>query len=148
MAFGVDQLSKWLVMYPFDLLSRHHVEIIPGFINFSMGWNTGINFGLLANYSDAMRWVLIGVALVLCVVLWIWVRHSAKWIVHVAAGLTIGGALGNVLDRLVYGAVADFLNVTCCGINNPFVFNIADIFVFAGIIGLYVFATETQKSQA
>jgi len=56
-----------------------------------------------------------------------------------SAGLLIGGAAGNVIDRLVYGAVADFLNVTCCGIDNPFAFNVADISIFAGAFGLILF---------
>ena len=51
-------------------------------------------------------------------------------------GLVIGGALGNVFDRLYHGAVVDFLNMSCCGINNPFSFNIADVWVFAGAFGL------------
>ena len=54
----------------------------------------------------------------------------------ISVGLLIGGALGNVVDRLIYGAVADFLNVTCCGLNNPYAFNVADISVFLGALGL------------
>ncbi|MCC5973356.1 MAG: signal peptidase II, partial [Rubellimicrobium sp.] len=59
--------------------------------------------------------------------------------VQVSAGLLVGGALGNVVDRLLYGAVADFLNMSCCGISNPYAFNVADIAVFAGAIGLVIF---------
>ena len=55
------------------------------------------------------------------------------------AGLLIGGALANVVDRLLYGFVLDFLNMSCCGINNPFVFNLADVFIFAGALGLVLF---------
>ena len=51
----------------------------------------------------------------------------------------IGGALGNVLDRVLYGAVADFLNMSCCGIENPYAFNVADIAIFAGAFGLVLF---------
>ena len=60
-----------------------------------------------------------------------------------AAGLLIGGALGNSLDRLIYGAVVDFLNMSCCGIENPFVFNLADVAIFLGAIGL-MFAPHPQ----
>ena len=60
--------------------------------------------------------------------------------VQVAAGLVIGGALGNVVDRIAYGAVADFLNMSCCGISNPYSFNIADIAVFAGALGLLLWS--------
>ena len=58
-----------------------------------------------------------------------------------AAGLLIGGAIGNVIDRLAYGAVADFLNMSCCGIENPFAFNVADISIFVGALGLVIFGT-------
>jgi signal peptidase II len=58
----------------------------------------------------------------------------------VSAGLLIGGALGNVVDRVLYGAVADFLNMSCCGIDNPFAFNVADVAIFVGAIGLVLFA--------
>ena len=66
----------------------------------------------------------------------------SDWVV---LGLLVGGALGNVIDRLLYGAVADFLNVTCCGIANPWSFNIADIGVFAGAIGLALFTGPSQR---
>ena len=56
----------------------------------------------------------------------------------------MGGALGNVADRLIYGYVLDFLNMSCCGINNPFVFNIADVFIFAGALGLVLFTTDKK----
>ena len=55
---------------------------------------------------------------------------------RLTAGLLLGGALGNVVDRLIYGAVADFINMSCCGIDNPYAFNVADIAMFAGAIGL------------
>jgi len=61
-----------------------------------------------------------------------------------SAGVLVGGALGNVVDRIVYGAVADFLNMSCCGLVNPFAFNVADIAVFVGAIGL-VFFTGTDQ---
>ena len=53
--------------------------------------------------------------------------------------LIIGGALGNVVDRVLHGAVADFLNMSCCGINNPYAFNVADISIFVGAVGLVLF---------
>ena len=62
------------------------------------------------------------------------------------AGLLIGGALGNVVDRLLYGAVADFLNMSCCGIDNPYAFNVADISVFFGAIGLALFSGSKNAS--
>jgi len=63
------------------------------------------------------------------------------------AGLVVGGAIGNALDRVIYGAVADFLNMSCCGLNNPYVFNVADIAIFAGA-GLLIWHSGDQKSEA
>jgi signal peptidase II len=84
-----------------------------------------------------MRWVLIALALAISAWVWIWIRREGGGrLAQVSAGLLIGGALGNVIDRIVYGAVADFLNMSCCGIENPYAFNVADIAIFAGAIGL------------
>jgi signal peptidase II len=65
---------------------------------------------------------------------------------ELSGGLLVGGALGNVVDRIAYGAVADFLNMSCCGIENPYAFNIADIAIFAGAIGLVIFSRGTPKA--
>ena len=59
-----------------------------------------------------------------------------------AAGLLIGGALGNVVDRLLYGAVVDFLNISCCGIFNPYAFNIADVEIFIGAVGVALLSED------
>jgi len=59
-----------------------------------------------------------------------------------SAGAVVGGAVGNALDRVIQGAVIDFLNVSCCGIDNPYTFNIADIGVVVGAIGLLIFADK------
>jgi signal peptidase II len=68
------------------------------------------------------------------------VHHErAGRLAMISAGLLVGGALGNVIDRILYGAVADFLNMSCCGIENPFSFNVADIAIFAGALGLVLF---------
>jgi len=58
----------------------------------------------------------------------------------------VGGALGNVIDRLIYGAVADFINMSCCGINNPYAFNIADIAVFIGAFGMVIFSNDKKNA--
>ena len=62
-----------------------------------------------------------------------------------SGGLLVGGAIGNAVDRVLYGAVADFLNMSCCGIRNPYAFNVADISIFIGAIGLVFFASGNAK---
>ncbi len=138
--FLLDQASKWLVVVGMDLMNRGTIEVWPPFLTFRMAWNRGVNFGLMAGDGELTRWLLAAVALAICAaVLW-WMRGPQGWPVRVAAGLLIGGALGNVVDRLVWGAVADFLNISCCGIDNPFAFNVADISIFLGAVGLALLA--------
>ncbi len=136
-AFLVDQASKYLVVHVLALREVGQIEVLPPFLNFHMAWNQGINFGLLADSSDLARWILIAVALVISGFVYYWVKKDRPGNFGlIAAGLLIGGALGNVVDRLLYGAVADFLNMSCCGFVNPYAFNVADISIFAGALGL------------
>lgn len=133
--FALDQASKWWVMEIVDLPTKGFIEVAP-FLNFAMAYNTGINFGILASGSATQQYVLAGFAAVVSVVLFVWAERSADKRFAAAAGLVIGGALGNALDRLTVGAVVDFLNVTCCGIRNPYAFNVADTAIFVGALGL------------
>jgi signal peptidase II len=139
-AFLIDQISKYVILHVLNLASVRAIDVAPPLLNLRYGENRGINFGLFGDAPDMMRWVLIGFAfLVIAAVCW-WVRrHDDNRLMMLSAGFLVGGALGNVVDRLVYGFVVDFLNISCCGIDNPFVFNIADIFIFAGAIGLILF---------
>ena len=146
LTFALDQITKIIVVFWMELISKGQINIWPGFIHFHMAWNTGINFGLFADQGELMRWLLIAVALVVCGFVGYWMRREQKPIALIAAGLVIGGALGNSLDRILYGSVADFLNVTCCGIRNPYAFNVADIAIFVGLFGLVIFSTDQQKT--
>jgi signal peptidase II len=139
--FATDQASKLAVVWGLDLFNRGLIDVFPPYLTFRMAWNKGINFGLFAHNADLVRWVLVALALAISAWVWTWIRRdSADWRVQVAGGLLIGGALGNVVDRIAYGAVADFLNMSCCGIENPYAFNIADIAVFLGAIGIILLA--------
>jgi len=141
LVFALDQISKYVVVHLMNLRALGAIEVFPPFLNFRMAWNQGINFGLLSAQGDAGRWILIGVAVLISGWVVLWVRREEMGLVgQISAGLMVGGALGNVVDRLIYGAVADFLNMSCCGFNNPFAFNVADIGVFAGALGLVVFS--------
>mmetsp|Transcript_22535 Transcript_22535/g.36548 ORF Transcript_22535/g.36548 Transcript_22535/m.36548 type:complete len:159 (+) Transcript_22535:3784-4260(+) len=142
-AFALDQLSKYLVIHVMGVSAFNPVDIWPPLLRFRYGENRGINFGL---FGDGVSvWVLIAIALAICVgvLVWLW-RHPQPPLATASAGLLIGGALANVLDRLMYGFVLDFLNMSCCGIDNPFVFNVADIFIFAGALGLVFFGHDPK----
>jgi len=137
--FLIDRISKFWVVDILDLASVGQIQVLPPYLTFRMGWNRGINFGLF-NMGDDGKWVLIVLGLVVVTFVIMWTRHARGWLVPAATGAIVGGALGNIFDRIVYGAVADFLNMSCCGISNPFAFNIADIAIFAGAFILIIFA--------
>ncbi len=146
--FLVDQATKVAVVQGLNLIERGGIDVFPPFLTFRMAWNRGINFGLFAGDAEVMRWVLIAVALAISVWVWLWIRRegAGRW-QQVSAGLLVGGALGNVVDRVVYGAVADFLNMSCCGIENPYAFNVADVAIFAGALGLVLFSGQGKADK-
>ena len=147
--FVLDQVTKLGVVFGLNLIERGEIDVFPPYLVFRMAWNYGMNFGLFASNSGVARWVLIALALAISVWVWVWVRREgARRSAQVFAGLLIGGALGNVVDRLAYGAVADFLNMSCCGIENPYAFNVADISIFAGALGLVVFPGGARPPRA
>ena len=144
--FALDQATKLWVVQGLDLKTRLAIDVLPPYVNLRMAWNRGVNFGLFASDSAAGRWVLILVALAISVWVWRWIaREVPGRAAQLSAGLLVGGALGNVIDRLVYGAVADFLNLSLPGWTNPWAFNVADIAIFAGALGLVLF-TGRQKT--
>lgn len=144
--FVLDQASKLGVVWGLNLAERGELDVWPPFLSFHMAWNRGVNFGLGSGNGDMMRWLLI--ALALGISAWVWrlvARDGNGLWARVSAGLLIGGAMGNVVDRLAYGAVADFLNMSCCGFENPYAFNVADIAIFIGAVGLVLFSTDKPK---
>jgi signal peptidase II len=147
--FVLDQISKVVVVHWLDLKELGSLDVLPPFVNFRMAWNRGINFGLFAGDADWTRWLLIVIALAISVwVVW-WLRREEEGPLGLlSGGLLVGGALGNVVDRVLYGAVADFLNMTCCGFENPWSFNVADISIFAGAIGLILFTGRDKGRDA
>lgn len=144
--FLLDQFSKWVVVHGMNLKERLAIDVLPPLLNFRMAWNEGVNFGLFANDTEVMRWLLIALSLVISAALLWWGRRFTSWPGALLVGLVVGGALGNVIDRILYGAVADFLNMSCCGIRNPYAFNVADIAIFGGAIGLVLFADKLDKT--
>ena len=141
----LDQGSKYYVVHALNLIETGRIDVYPPYLNFIMAWNRGINFGLGASGADWVRWALMAVSLVISVAVIIWAAKRQEFWFSIGAGFVIGGAIGNVIDRIRYGAVADFLNMSCCGINNPFVFNVADIAIFAGAALLIMMSGEKKE---
>ncbi len=147
-AIAVDQVSKFVVMRGLGLDRLRSIDVLPPYLNLRYGENRGVNFGLFDGDSDAQRWLLIGFSVLVmgAILVWVW-RAGGPVRMQVSAGFLIGGALGNVMDRMLFGYVRDFLNMSCCGIANPFVFNIADVFIFLGAVGL-VFLDGKAREKA
>jgi len=141
----IDQISKWFILEQLDLDIIGSYDVYSPFLTLKMGWNTGINFGLFSESYFSMRWILVAISLGICLFLLFWSRKFKGNFAPILIGLIIGGAVGNVIDRVRFGAVIDFLNMSCCGINNPYIFNLADIFVFTGLVFLLVFLERFQK---
>jgi signal peptidase II len=134
----LDQLSKLWLIFGFDLGRRGLVPIAP-MLDLVLTWNTGISYGLLPQDSELGRWVLFGIKLVAALVLSLWLARAGSRLTAVALGLIIGGALGNAIDRLAHGAVADFVLFHITTANWEFrwyVFNLADAAIVAGVVGL------------
>lgn len=150
-AFAVDQASKLYVTDIMQLALGQSQRIIDGFVTFVHTHNYGINFGWFQFPPDDLRprYALIGLSIIVSLGLLIWaMRRWDDRIFATAIGLVVGGALGNAFDRWTIGAVTDFLNVTCCGINNPFAFNIADVAIFAGVALLLIRTHGDDKRAA
>ena len=146
---ALDQALKWAVVVGLNLSEVLYIEVSPPWLNLTMAWNRGVNFGLFADDSVWLRFALVALAVVVTGWVWFWVRREgARPAMQIALGFLAGGALGNAIDRLVWGAVADFLNVSCCGIENPYAFNIADVAIFAGAIGLVIFDARKPAAKS
>lgn len=147
-SFAVDQASKLGVIHLLDLRNRGEMDVIDPLLNFLWAENRGVNFGLFSQNGEATRWALIALGIVISAWVIHWVRREGFGVwAQISAGLLVGGAVGNIVDRLAYGYVADFLNMSCCGIENPYSFNIADIAIFAGAIGLVLFTGQAKTGK-
>jgi signal peptidase II len=146
---AIDQASKLWLLDLFDLANRGIVHITP-FLDFVLTWNTGISYGLFPQESELGRAILLALKAAAVVVLWVWLARAELKLTALALGLIIGGAIGNAIDRVLYGAVADFVlfHITTKSFNFVwYVFNLADVAIVAGVIGLlyeYVLGTAPQ----
>ena len=143
--FLVDQLSKIYVVQYLNLKEKLSIDVINPILNFRMAWNRGINFGLFNSGGNVAKIFLVALSLGICGGLLFWVRNSKDIVQTFSVGLIIGGALGNAADRIIFGAVADFLNMSCCGFRNPFSFNVADIAIFMGAFTLLFYNKNLER---
>ena len=126
-----DQASKWWVLEVLRLPEVGQVPVLPVF-SLTMVWNTGVTFGLFGGAGEWGPWILAGVAMAVVVALAVWLRRAENALVATALGAIAGGAVGNVIDRLRFGAVVDFLHAHAWGWS-WYVFNVADAAIVCGV---------------
>ncbi|MCG6207333.1 signal peptidase II [Rhodopseudomonas sp. HC1] len=137
-ALVLDQASKLWLLFGFDLARKGLVSITP-FFDLVLAWNTGISYGWFSDQGPLGQTIMLAFKAVAIVVLAIWMSRSTTRLATIGLGLIIGGAIGNAIDRLAYGAVVDFalFHVQIAGkIYSWYVFNLADAAIVVGVAAL------------
>jgi signal peptidase II len=137
-ATAVDQAVKLWLLFVFDLGARGIVTLTP-VLDLVLTWNTGISYGLFRQEGPLGQWALLALKAIAVILQWNWLARTSSRLTALSLGLIIGGAVGNAIDRLAYGAVADFVlfHVTTASFSFKwYVFNLADVAIVAGVIGL------------
>jgi signal peptidase II len=132
----LDQLSKWYVLGVLMQPVPHVIEV-TSFFNLVLVWNTGVSFGMFSGLAQWMPYLLSFVAIGVAAFLVVWLRGAERWLAVVGLGGIIGGAIGNVVDRLRFGAVADFLDFHA-GAWHFWAFNVADAAISVGVVLLII----------
>ncbi len=134
----IDQALKLWLLFVFDLQARGIVRLTP-FLDLVLIWNKGISYGMFQQNGPLGQWALLALTAGAVTLLWIWLVRSTSRLMVVSLALIIGGAVGNAIDRVAYGAVADFvlLHLTTGSFSFKwYVFNLADAAIVAGVAGL------------
>ena len=134
-AMALDQLSKWWIIT--EVMSPPRVIEVTSFFKLVMAWNKGVSFSMFDMGGETGRWALTALALVIVAVLVFWLRKAGRPLPALGLGLVIGGALGNVIDRVRVGAVADFLLFHWGELYWP-AFNLADSVITVGVGALLI----------
>lgn len=148
LTLGLDQLSKWWVLEVVDLDHVRQIRLAP-ILSLTMVWNQGVTFGLLSGFGDWGYLVLTSISLAVVVALAVWLRRAESWLVSLAIGGIVGGAIGNVIDRLRFGAVVDFIHAhidTPWGPLSWYVFNVADAAIVCGVAALIIDSQWPRKA--
>ena len=142
----LDQLSKYYILYHF--LGLNSYIVFGDYFNVVRAWNTGVSFSMFNNYGNIGAYALSTVAIAVVVALFMWLKKETNRLVQIALGMIMGGAIGNVIDRIRLGAVFDFLDFHAGEHHWP-AFNVADSFICigAGLIILSALITKVSKKE-
>ncbi|MFL2815438.1 MAG: signal peptidase II [Alphaproteobacteria bacterium] len=130
--FLIDLLSKNKIISIFKdgVVEKIYVN---EYLDFILVFNTGISYGLFSGGGDFQKWILISLSILIVIFLLSFIRNESSILSKLSISFIIGGALGNVLDRFIYGAVVDFISLHAKGFS-WYIFNIADMFIVIGVI--------------
>jgi signal peptidase II len=144
---SVDQAHKWWMLAVYRIQDRGRVHVAP-FLDLVYLENRGISYGLLPLDSRHGQWLLAGFAALAALAMAVWLaRGVASWLVAASLGLIMGGAVGNAIDRLVLGGVADYIQLHAFGFY-WYVFNIADAAIVVGVCGLLYDSLGLSRNRA
>ena len=145
---AADQLVKWTVTGPLGLDEMADARPITGFFNLRFVPNHGISLGLFRADSDAQRWAIVALTALIAVGVLVWMSRETKRWDRIALGLVLGGAIGNILDRVRLGYVVDYADLHF-GEWRPFlVFNVADAAITIGVVVLVARALLVKDKPA
>src|SRR5215203_2071915 len=131
---ALDQASKLYLLFGYDLPVREPLVLAP-FLDLVVIWNQGVSYGLFKQNTELGRWILVAVQIAAAVGLSLWMVRASGRVLVLSLALIVGGAIGNAIDRIVYGAVFDFVHFHV-GAWSWYMFNVADVAIVAGVIGL------------
>jgi signal peptidase II len=132
LVFFLEQITKWIVLGPLDLRNVGLIELMP-FFDLRYTENHGISLGLFQATSGTMRWVLVALTSAIAVGVGWWITREEKPGDQIALGMVLGGALGNILDRVRHGYVVDFADLHFGEFRPFFIFNVADAAISIGV---------------
>jgi signal peptidase II len=146
-ALFLDQISKWFVAYPIALRSREVINLLPFF---SLRWaeNYGVSLSYLEAESNRGRWALVAFTGIIAGAVFIWLWRNRSTINGMGLGLILGGALGNIADRVRLGHVVDFLDLHFGGWRPFAIFNVADCMISIGVIVLLLSSWLSSKKSS
>src|SRR5205809_98379 len=142
-----DQLSKWFVTGPLGINHAGDQLVLTSFFQFTYTENIGISLGLLNATNPIGRWMLVALTSAIAVAVAIWIVREKNRVDQLALGMVLGGALGNILDRVRHGYVTDFLDLHFGDIRPFLVFNVGDAAISIGVVILLLRAFLTRKER-
>jgi signal peptidase II len=148
LVFGLDQWLKWYVTGPLGLtVEGDHLDLLP-FFDFTRTHNYGVSLGMLTATSNEMRWGLVVLTGLIALVVTVWLLRERKLGDIVPLGLILGGALGNIVDRISYGYVVDFADFHIGEVRPFLIFNVADAAISIGVVIMLVRALFMREKPA